>query len=154
VLQFWNMQEDPSRAVSFVWAGSNGQPRGTYAMTHDPEFDSSTFIPGNITSLFYTLPGESSFGPGNETETGILLSGDATKFWFEVTEHGRKTVFDQNGAGFPLGETTVLPAEGSCLLTTFNETIISPNETFFSETQSLFVQIGVSCLVFTLRMSH
>jgi hypothetical protein len=138
------MQEDPSRAVNFVWAGSNGQPRGSYAMSHDPESDSSTFIPGNITSLFYALPGGSIFSPGQETATGLLLDADVTKFWFEVTEHGHKTVFDQKGLGFPLGETTVLPAEGSCLLTITNKTVISPNETIFSETQSLFVQIGVS----------
>jgi hypothetical protein len=136
------MQGDPSRSVNFVWAGSNGQPRGSYAMMQNPDFNSSTFIPSNTISQFYILPGESSFGSVNETATGLLLGADATKFWFEVTEHGHKTVFDQNGAGFPLGETSVLPAEGSCMLI-----IITEDGNGFSETLSLFVQIGVSHLV-------
>jgi hypothetical protein len=136
------MQGDPSRSVNFVWAGSNGQPRGSYAMMQDPDFNSSTFISSNTISQFYILPGESSFGSVNETATGLLLGADATKFWFEVTEHGHKTVFDQNGAGFPLGETSVLPAEGSCMLI-----ITTDGANEFSETLSLFVQIGVSRLV-------
>jgi hypothetical protein len=111
-------------------------------MTHDPEAGSSIFIPGNITSLFYALPGVSIFGSGDETARGLLLGGDAAMFWFEVTEQGNKTVFDQNGAKFQLGETTVLPAEGSCLLTVIHDDGIN-----FSETQALFVQIGVSRLV-------
>jgi hypothetical protein len=138
------MQEDPSRTVDFIWAGADGQPRGSYAMTHDPEVDSSTFIPGNITSLFYTLPGFGGFTVArNETAMGLLLADDTTKFWFEVTENGRKTVFDQDGAGFPIGEATVLPAQGSCLLAIPTETGSSPHE--FSPSKSLpFVQIGVS----------
>jgi hypothetical protein len=128
------MHEDPSRTVNFVWAGSDGQSRGSYAMSHNPDRDSSTFIPGNITSLFFNVPGY-SIDPSNETATGWLLGADATKFWFEVTEHGNKTVFDQNGVGFPLGETTILPAEGSCWLTRVIDS---------SNVHALFVQIGVS----------
>jgi hypothetical protein len=137
------MLEDPSRAVKFAWAGSNGQPRGSFAMSHNPEFESSTFIPGNITSLYYDLPGTSGgFSNGNQTAAGLVLGSDVTKFWFEVTENGRKTLFDQNGAGFQLSGTTVLLAEGSCLLR-----IITEDANEFSETFSLFVQIGVSHLV-------
>jgi hypothetical protein len=137
------MQEDPSRVVNFVWAGSDGQPRGSFAMAHNPKFESSTFIPGNITSLYYDLPGASGgFSNGNQTAAGLVLGSDVTKFWFEVTENGRKTLFDQNGAGFRLSGTTVLLAEGSCLLT-----IITDDANGFSETISLFVQIGVSRLV-------
>jgi hypothetical protein len=104
-------------------------------MVYGNEFGSSTFIPGNITSLFYSVPGEASFGSNNETAAGLLLGGDATMFWFEVTEQGNKTVLDQDGAKFQLGETTILPGEGSCLLMAS------------SKRQALFVQIGVSCLV-------
>jgi hypothetical protein len=147
------MQEDPSRVVNFVWAGSDGQPRGSFAMTHNPELESSTFIPGNITSLYYDLPGVSGgFSDGNQTAAGLVLGDDVTKFWFEVTENGSKTLFDQNGAGFQLDGTTVLLAEGSCLLT-----IISDVANQFSETISLFVQIGVSRLVsatLTLQGTH
>jgi hypothetical protein len=130
------MREDPSRAVKFVWAGSNGKPRGSYAMTHDPENDFSSFTPGNITSLFYNLPGSS----GNvalraDTPASVLMAGDTTKFWFEVTERGRKQVLNQNGPGFPLGDTSVLLAEGSCLLVVIQDD---------SATLSLSLQIGVS----------
>jgi hypothetical protein len=137
------MQEHPSRAVKFVWAGSDGQSRGSFAMAHNPKSASTTFIPGNITSLFYDLPGAAGgFSDGNQTAVGLVLDNDATKFWFEVTENGRKTLFDQNGAGFQLGGTVVLLAEGSCLLK-----IINDDANGFSETLSLFVQIGVSRLV-------
>jgi hypothetical protein len=130
------MQEHPSRVVNFVWAGSSGKPLGSYTMSHNSQSDWASFIPGNITSLFYNLPGGSGgqvspFGTG----PGLLLDGNTTNFWFEVTEDGRKTTFDQNGAGFLLGETSVLIAEGSCSMST-------------DDSRSLFLQIGVSRLLF------
>jgi hypothetical protein len=141
-VQFWNKQEDASRVVDFVWAGSNGHQAGSYTMMHDSSsdsFDVSTFIPGNVNSLWYNLPGAaagfSSQSFFNQDDNGVPLSGDATKFWFEVTENGRKTVLDQDGAGFPLGDTTVLPAEGFCLLRIINST---------STSVSLLAQVGVS----------
>jgi hypothetical protein len=131
------MQEDPTRVVNFAWAGSSGtQCDGCIRpMTHDPDFEFAIFIPRNITSLFYNLPGGlSGGGDGGYSKTGLLLSGDATRFWFEVTEQGSKTVLDQNGAGFAL-DTAVLLAEGSCLLSTFNGT---------KSTVTLVAQVGVS----------
>jgi hypothetical protein len=130
--------------VDFVWAGSNGQRAGSYAMKHDfsdNSGDVSVSIPGNVTSSWYNLPGASGgIGQQNifsQEDTGLPLGGDVNKFWFEVTEDGRKTVLDQDGAGFHLGDTTVLPAEGFCELRIFNSTGIST---------SLFAQIGVSHL--------
>jgi hypothetical protein len=130
------MHEDPSRIVKFVWAGANGKPRGSYTMTHDPENDFSSFIPGNVSALFYNLPGASgNLNTRVDTPASVVLASDTAKFWFEVTERGRKSVLDQNGVGFPLGPTSVLLAEGSCLLL-----IVSDD----SETLNLIIQIGVS----------
>jgi hypothetical protein len=137
------MQEDPSRVVKFVWAGSRGEPLGSFVMSHDPEFDNAAFIPGNITSLFYNLPGASGgqgVFPPSQGQKGLLLSGETTQFWFEVTDDGRKTVFNQNRAGFLLGETSVLVAEGSCQA--------------FGEGVSLFIQIGVRHFVLAVASDN
>jgi hypothetical protein len=131
------MQEVPTRTVNFAWAGSSGkQCDGCLAsMTHDPDFEFAVFIPRNVTSLFYNLPGgRAGGGGGGYSTSGLLLGGDATRFWFEVTVQGRKTVLDQNGAGFAL-DTAVLLAEGSCLLNAFNGT---------KSAITLVAQVGVS----------
>jgi hypothetical protein len=92
-------------------------------MTHDSESGSSIYLPGNVSSAFYDLPGFRNAGAFG----GLMLGGDTTKFWFELTQHGRKTVLDQGGAAFPL-QTTALVAEGSCQLaevTPFSTSIIA-----------------------------
>jgi hypothetical protein len=132
------MQEDPSRVVKFVWAGVNGKPCAncSFTMAHDPASDFSTFLPGSITSLFFNLPGV-AFGVsnGNEGQVGLVVGGDTTKFWLESTQQGNKTVFDQNGLGFPL-TTTALLTESSCFSVAFSDDGV--------EIMTLFAEIGVS----------
>jgi hypothetical protein len=109
-------------------------------MTHDPQEDFSIFPPGNVPSMFYNLPGSTgNLKSRADSQPSVLIPSDTTKFWFEVTERGRKKVYDQNGVGFPIGPTNVLLAEGSCIL------VIAQQDGSLNET--LLVRVAVRCFI-------
>jgi hypothetical protein len=70
--------------------------------TFDGENVSLTFV-GNHSALWYDFPGNGT----------IINPQGISRFWFEVTQHGKTWIEDQGGLGFPL-QTDVLPVDTSC----------------------------------------
>jgi hypothetical protein len=101
--------------VRFLWADDSGKPCRGCSVQLDP-YDNQdgkgnvgiAFV-GNHTSLWFQLPQPSlSIGPAG-----------VSRFWFEVTEKGKKKIENQNNLGFPL-QTDVVWVDSSCVNSTFN----------------------------------
>jgi hypothetical protein len=98
--------------VRILWADHSGKPCvGCSAQLEPMKVSTSSgttnvgiaFV-NNHTSLWFQIP-----KPGLSISTAGISS-----FWFEVTEHGKTWVENQNGTGFPL-QTDVVVADSSCV---------------------------------------
>jgi hypothetical protein len=73
--------------------------------------------------LWYDFPDE-----------GVLISkAGVSRFWFEVTEHGRTWIEDQAGLGFPL-QTDVVTLDTTCTNSDDTTTVniaVSTQHSFF-----------------------
>jgi hypothetical protein len=134
------MAENPNRVVNLVWAnqGQTTKCSGcSVQLTHTPPDgngnpgDVSLFTPGSHTSLFYNFP-----------STGAIITssvGSTPQFWFESTENGVTTKFNQNGLGFQL-QTQVLLARTTCTTSSGMRVDIAVSETLCSAFK-LFIEI-------------
>ncbi|THH33252.1 hypothetical protein EUX98_g890 [Antrodiella citrinella] len=115
-VRFWNMQENPKRKVTLLWADKNGTSCSncSLVLSHGQN-QVSTFTPGNVSALWY------SFMPPTAAAPSAAVTLDDTtpmaKVWFEVDEgDGSKPVVqDQGGVGFALQDPRLMISNATCM---------------------------------------